>query len=688
MNENGVTPTVNSNSLSVQGPGLIIPVNDVTSTPMPTYNGTNKNGAVVVNEPKRRVSIASDPVSESRHSYDNAAFEPHPRRKISQTSVHSHCEIGPVRRKSILMNNAHDNESEYGSIHSYDNRAYVGRINALDNLNAKINHHQNTSNVGSHLEESWIYTFCLRCRGDENRPSWEPPYWQKVCPYPLCPSFRQFSRILSLILIGILIWCTAYVIIGDSAAPGGQLFNLVVLTVAANFGGWLISLTTLPRLIGMLLVGLLFQNVGWVDFSGEFSEVTAILRKFALTIILIRAGLEMEPEAFKKVWKTILKLGVIPWTLEASVVAVMSHYLLNMPWIWSFLLGSIIAAVSPAVVVPCLFRLRTKGYGVAKGIPTLIIAVAGIDDAISVAVFGIISSIMFSDKGMAYQISQAPICIFGGLGFGVAWGYMSRFFPEKGDPFVVPLRTILLFSGGLFSIFGSEVIGYEGAGPLAVVFSAFVSNLFWCQQGWEIEDNPVSTAFEIFWMIFEPILFGITGSTVKISALDPDIVSVGLACLGAGIILRILCTSGIAFGDKLNLKEKIFVALSWMSKATVQAALGPVAMKHLTSESSKEERHYAEIVQTICVLSILLTAPLGAIIISISGTRLLTKTKQPKITEGWRRSHRPSLRDISIIDEEEEREDPELPDDKITSDNTQTNVGLSNVVHTLNNNNK
>ncbi|XP_055859226.1 sodium/hydrogen exchanger 9B1 isoform X2 [Episyrphus balteatus] len=682
MNENGVPPATNLNSITTQAP--IISVNDVTSSPMPTYAGATKNGAVVVNEPKRRVSIASDPVSESRHSYDNAAFDPHPRRKISQTSVHSHCEIGPVRRKSILMNASHDNESEYGSIHSYDNRPNGNRATALDSLNAKINHHHNTSNVGSHLEESWIYSFCLRCRGDENRPSWEPPHWQKVCPYPLCPSFRQFSRIISLILIGILIWCTAYVIIGDSAAPGGQLFSLVVLTVAANFGGWLISLTTLPRLIGMLLVGLLFQNVGWVDFSGEFSEVTAILRKFALTIILIRAGLEMEPDAFKKVWKTILKLGVIPWTVEACVVAVMSHYLLNIPWIWSFLLGSIIAAVSPAVVVPCLFRLRTKGYGVAKGIPTLIIAVAGIDDALSVAIFGIISSIMFSDKGMAYQISQAPVCIFGGLGFGIAWGYMSRFFPEKGDPYVVPLRTILLFTGGLFSIFGSEVIGYEGAGPLAVVFAAFVSNLFWCKQGWEIEDNPVSTAFEIFWMIFEPILFGITGSTVKISALDPDIVSVGIGCLVAGISLRILCTVGIAFGDKLNLKEKIFVALSWMSKATVQAALGPVAMKHLTSDATKEERHYAEIVQTISVLSIILTAPLGAILISISGTKLLTKTKQPKISEGWRRSHRPSLRDISIIDEEEEREDPELPEDKTTTENTQTNINLSNATYSYN----
>jgi solute carrier family 9B (sodium/hydrogen exchanger), member 1/2 len=256
--------------------------------------------------------------------------------------------------------------------------------------------------------------------------------------------------------------------------------------------------------------------VGWVDLDGDFTHVTAELRKFALVIILIRAGLEMDPEAFKRIYVTILKLGLIPWAVECGVCALMSHYLLDLPWIWAFLLGSIIAAVSPAVVVPCLFRLRTKGYGVVKGIPTLIIAVAGIDDAASVAIFGIISSILFSAGGIGYQIAQAPVCILGGLGFGVFWGCLSKVVPEPGDAFVVPIRVLMLFGGGLLAVYGSEEIGFEGAGPLGVVFAAFTSSYFWCQQGWELEDNPAATAFEIFWMIFEPILFGITGATVKV----------------------------------------------------------------------------------------------------------------------------------------------------------------------------
>lgn len=115
----------------------------------------------------------------------------------------------------------------------------------------------------------------------------------------------------------------------------------------------------------------------------------------------------------------------------------------------------------------------------------------------------------------------------------------------------------MLFGGGLLAIFGSEMLHYEGAGPLAVVFAAFTSSYFWCKQGWELEDNPVATAFEIFWMIFEPILFGITGASVKFNELDPHVVTYGLISLATSGILRVLVTIFIAFGDKLNWKEKV-----------------------------------------------------------------------------------------------------------------------------------
>lgn len=290
-------------------------------------------------------------------------------------------------------------------------------------------------------------------------------------------------------------------------------------------------------------------------------------------MILIRAGLDLDPNAMRRLKFTVVKLSIIPVAVEFSIILITTHYFLGLPWIWAALLGAIISAVAPAVVVPCLFRFRTKGYGVAKGIPTLVIAVAGIDDATSVALFGIIRSIMFSDDSLASQIIQGPVSIIGGIGFGVLWGLISRYVPEKYDPFVVPLRVLMLMVGGMVSVFGSEKIGYEGAGPLACVAAAFVSLVCWSKSGWEVEDNPAVTAFEIFWMIFEPILFGITGAQINIKELDPDIVSIGIGCLIAGIIVRVLATVLVGIGSKLNLKEKFFVALSWMAKATVQVNL-------------------------------------------------------------------------------------------------------------------
>ncbi|XP_070504351.1 sodium/hydrogen exchanger 9B2 isoform X2 [Chironomus tepperi] len=625
----------------------------------------------VNNEPKRKVSILTDPPHIQSGGYDNPAFDG-PRRKISQQQALQQAHE-PITQQPTPANYDKHN----GDFHLQPHRRPQRKHSATESLYSRHSHKSpKRIEPENQLEHSWIYALCMRCRVQYSTPSWQPKGWEKVCPYPLCPSYRQFARLVSITLIGVLIYATLYAIIGKSAAPGGQLFSLIVLTIAANFGGWLFGLTTMPRLIGMLLTGIIMQNIGAVNIDG-IDKVTAHLRKFALVIILTRAGLEMDPEAFKKVWPTIIKLSLIPWVVEAAANAIISHFLFDMPWMWCFLLGAIIAAVSPAVVVPCLFRLRTKGYGVAKGIPTLIVAVAGICDAISVALFGIISSLMFATGGLSFQISQAPVCIFGGLGFGIIWGWMARVIPEKGDAYVVPIRTLMLLCGGLVAVYGSELLHYEGAGPLGVVFAAFTSQYFWIKQGWTLEDSPVGTAFEIFWMIFEPILFGITGATVKINELDPNVVSYGLISLVAGGIIRIITTTLVSFGDRLNWKERVFVSLSWMAKATVQAALGPIALKHLSADDP--DVPYASIVLMLCILSIVVTAPTGAILISITGTKLLTKTKNIHMPEvpTWRR---PSIRSIAIEEEEEddeddeERRDPTMGPDKNTLHNTFANA--------------
>ncbi|KAL2738723.1 sodium/hydrogen exchanger 9B2 isoform X1, partial [Vespula squamosa] len=375
---------------------------------------------------KRRVSI-----SEQVFGVDNPAFEHH--RRISSSSEHN---SDQGRRKSIL----HHTGSNYDSVenipqHNKFDLAENGRVNG----NRKKSALSLTSSIrdkieySEELERSWLYLFCARCHGRDDTPSWEPPGWKRACPQPFCPSYRKFARILCLFLLGLLVWGVVYSIAGKDAAPGGPLFGLATLCIAAHFGGWLFSLTTLPALIGMLITGMILKNADLISIDDRYAVVVSNLRKIALVIILTRAGLDLDPVALKRLKITVPKLGLIPWFVEAGMIAVLTRYLIGLPWIWGLLLGSIIAAVSPAVVVPCLFRLRERGYGVAKGIPTLIIAVAGIDDAASVAIYGIVKSVMFSHDALWYQILQGPIAIVGGLGFGILWGCLAKYVPEKGD---------------------------------------------------------------------------------------------------------------------------------------------------------------------------------------------------------------------------------------------------------------
>ncbi|CAK1603264.1 unnamed protein product [Parnassius mnemosyne] len=593
---------------------------------------------------KRKVSIMADEKSKDR--------ENQPSERNGRVSAQAE---GPSRRKSNLHNAM---AAEMDS--SWDRPAHIEGRYKKYSTTSSIYSKKALSHQSEHIERSWWYACCQKCHQEESGiPSWEPPHWQKICPYPLCPSYRHFAQTLSIFILGILIWVTIWIVMGDTAAPGGQLFMLAVLTIASYFGGWLmVKVTTLPALIGMLIVGIVMKNVGFVNFDENYQHVCSYIRKIALTIILTRAGLDLDPVAMKKIFFTVIKLALVPWTFECVLCAVMSNLLLGLPWDWAFLLGSIIAAVSPAVVVPCLFRLRGKGYGVSKGIPTLVLAVSGIDDAASVAVFGIVSSIMFASSSLTMNLIQGPLSAIGGIAFGVFCGYLVKYIPERNDAFLVPLRVLLLLTGGLMSVLGSEEIGWGGAGPLAVIAFAFVACKNWSEQGWELEDNPVATAFEIFWMLFEPMLFSITGAQVVIADLEPHLVVVGCGILLTCVVLRVIVTSVCAVRSNLNMKEKVFVGLAWMAKATVQAALGPVALDEVRKKATEGEPllelvNYADIIITICIISIVVTAPLGAIVITVTGPRLLSKTTKPPVLEGWRRSHRPSIRDISIIDEEE-----------------------------------
>ncbi|CAH2019986.1 unnamed protein product, partial [Acanthoscelides obtectus] len=245
------------------------------------------------------------------------------------------------------------------------------------------------------------------------------------------------------------------------------------------------------------------------------------------------------------------------------------------------------------------------------------------------------------------------------IAFGAAWGYICSIAPERNDPFATPLRVLLLLAGGMGAVFGGGLVGYGGAGPLACVAAGFVAIYMWSKIGWDVADNPAATAFEIFWMIFQPILFGITGARVKVNDLKPELLGLCLGVLITGIVIRMVITICLGIGCKLNNKEKVFVSIAWMCKAIVQAALGPVALS-LVPQDTKDHEAAEKILMT-CILSIILTAPTGALLLTVLGPHLLTKAKMPTLTEVRMRkkSRRLSIRDITIPDLSMRQEDIE-----------------------------
>ncbi|XP_068744939.1 sodium/hydrogen exchanger 9B2-like isoform X3 [Montipora capricornis] len=395
---------------------------------------------------------------------------------------------------------------------------------------------------------------------------------------PLGPPSGFIGRVLTRGLIVLLGWAVLWSIVGRDLLPGGNIFGIFIVIVVAALGGFLarkLSKDALPSLLGMLVVGFILRNVPGIDVANDIDRTwSATLRSMALVVILTRSGLELDPGALKRLKFAVIRLAFSPCIGEAITVAIVAKLLFDMPWLWGFQLGFVLGAVTPAVVVPQLLTLQAKGFGVEQGIPTLVMAASSFDDVIAISLFGVFLGIAFSEGNVVFNIFRGPIELLMGVVFGSLVGMLCWWFPNKVEPDRSRNRFVILLGCALLSVFGSNKAQFSGAGALGVLVMATVASYGWGDS----ERAPVANVMAIVWEFFQPLLFGLIGAEVSLEYMDSTLIGKAFALLAIAMVFRLIVTFLVVSGNNLSVKDKIFVAIAWSPKATVQAAIGSVSL--------------------------------------------------------------------------------------------------------------
>lgn len=369
----------------------------------------------------------------------------------------------------------------------------------------------------------------------------------------------------------------------------------------------------MPGLLGMLILGVIIGPYGLNLLQPEMLQVSEDLRKIALIVILLRAGLGISRDDLKKVGTAALKISCIPGLIEGFFIAFASMKLLDFTFYQGGILGFIIAAVSPAVVVPSMLKLIENNIGTKKGVPTLILTGASIDDVFAITIFSAFLGLYSgANINLGIQLFSIPISILLGVLAGIIIGYILIYIFRTKD--LRDTSKVLLVLG--FSILLNELEGLlktklQIASLLGVMAVGFII----------IEKMPnvgerLSNKFNKIWVLAEILLFVLVGAQVNVNvALKAGKVGIIIILLGLlgrsiGVILSLI-------GTKYNWKERLFCVIAYTPKATVQAAIASVPLS-MGVESG-------DVILAIAVLAILITAPLGAIGISISAEKLISK---------------------------------------------------------------
>lgn len=393
-----------------------------------------------------------------------------------------------------------------------------------------------------------------------------------------------------------------------------MLLSISLILLVGMSMGWICRKLRLPGLVGMLVTGIVLGPYALDLLDPDILNISADLRKIALIIILTRAGLGLDVSGLKKLGRPALLMCFVPATFELLGVLALAPRLLGLTMLESAILGTVLAAVSPAVVVPRMVRLMDEGYGVKEGIPQLVLAGASVDDVYVIVLFSTFTGMMQGEGISVLRFVNIPVSIVFGIGIGLLAGFLLATFFKKAR--IRDTSKVLIVLSVSFLL-----AAIEDSLKTPITFSALIAILF---IGIGLQKKSGQTAQRLsekygkLWVAAEVFLFVLVGATLNIRYFSRVGIPAVILILGA-LLFRMLGVFLCLAKTPLKKKEKLFVMIAYTPKATVQAAIGgiPLALGFACGDT----------VLTVAVLAIVITAPLGAFAIDWSYKKLLHANK-------------------------------------------------------------
>lgn len=393
-----------------------------------------------------------------------------------------------------------------------------------------------------------------------------------------------------------------------------MLYSIALMLIIGMFAGWVCKKIHLPSLVGMILTGILLGPYVCNLIDDSILMISSQLRKIALIIILTRAGLSLDINDLKKVGRPAILMCFVPACFEMLGMVILAPGLLGISVLDAAIMGAVVGAVSPAVIVPKMLKLMDEGYGIKRGIPQLILAGASVDDVFVIVMFSAFTGLAQGNAISVLSFVKIPISIVVGIAVGVVVGCVLAKYFEKIHIRDTAKVIILLSISFLLVTIEDE---YSAIIPFASLIAVMCVGIA-LQRKRKVVADRLSLKFNKLWVASEVILFVLVGATVDLKYVRTAGVTAVLLIF-AVLIFRMAGVFVCLIKTELNRNERLFCMIAYTPKATVQAAIGgvPLAMG----------LGCGNIVLTVAVLAILITAPLGAFLIDGTYKRLLGETQ-------------------------------------------------------------